>query len=83
MIELTHMPALVVVAPLMAAALCALIRHSRLCWWLATLTLTFSCVCIVVMGRAVFDGNVLSYAMGSWAPRGGGRSPARRHNPAS
>jgi multicomponent Na+:H+ antiporter subunit D len=68
MIELAHMPALVVVAPLLAAALCALIRHSRLCWWLATLTLTFSCVCIIVMGQAVFGGNVLSYAMGSWAP---------------
>ncbi|MGA0839049.1 MAG: monovalent cation/H+ antiporter subunit D family protein [Pseudomonadales bacterium] len=68
MIDNAQLPALVVVAPLLAATVCALVREARLCWWIATIALAVSCIDIVTMGLSVFDGRMLSYAMGGWEP---------------
>ena len=63
-----HLPALQVVVPLMAAALCALLRNRSVVWGWATLVgwSTFG-MAVVLLRRVLADGPI-SYAMGDWPP---------------
>ncbi|NOQ69503.1 MAG: monovalent cation/H+ antiporter subunit D family protein, partial [Gammaproteobacteria bacterium] len=59
---------LLVVIPLLAAPVTAMLPNGRLPW---LLTLTVTWVCFVLSGwqlSIVLDGSVISYALGGWAP---------------
>ena len=65
---LQHLPALLVVLPLLAAPLLILIPNARLAWFI---TLVVSWVCLgvsVLLLQQVLAEGVVSYAMGGWAP---------------
>lgn len=64
----SHLPALQVVLPLLAAPLVLLLRERRLAWLLSVAT-TLTCLLISIsLWQWVQDGSVLSYAIGSWPP---------------
>ena len=65
---LDQFPSIVIAIPLIASALCAIIRHERTCWLIAVLV-SFLCF----FGSASMLGTVqsegyISYSMGGWAP---------------
>ncbi|MCW8908065.1 MAG: monovalent cation/H+ antiporter subunit D family protein [Sedimenticola sp.] len=63
---LSHLPALQVVVPLLAAPLCALLRPRHLAWAVATLT---SWVCLLIsltLVAQVQAGGTLRYTFGGW-----------------
>jgi len=63
-----HLPALLVVLPLVAAPLIVLVRHMGAAWILATLA-TWACFAMALaIAWRVQGGGVLSYAIGSWPP---------------
>jgi multicomponent Na+:H+ antiporter subunit D len=65
---LASLPALQVVLPLLAAPLCFLLRRAGLSWLLAFLVSLLGLgISIALLARAA-DGEVISYAMGGWAP---------------
>ncbi|MEQ9449068.1 MAG: proton-conducting transporter membrane subunit, partial [Rhodospirillaceae bacterium] len=65
---LDQLPALIIVLPLIAGAICALVRHETACWWIALAT-TFACfACAVALLSLVHTGGTISYAMGGWMP---------------
>lgn len=64
----THFPALVVVAPLMAAPVAVAFANARLAWWLAFLvSLTCAGMSFELLSVAR-EGATLSYALGNWPP---------------
>lgn len=68
---LTHLPVLVVLAPLLAAPVAALMRGSFAPWALATLVSWFSLVCSLLLMAQVGETGVITYSMGGWeAPWG-------------
>ncbi|MGF1614561.1 MAG: monovalent cation/H+ antiporter subunit D family protein [Gammaproteobacteria bacterium] len=63
----SHLPALQVVVPLIAAPVCMLLRHPRLAWGIAALISWVSLgVAIALLARVLCEGPV-SYALGGWA----------------
>ncbi|MEE2527033.1 monovalent cation/H+ antiporter subunit D family protein [Hyphobacterium sp. HN65] len=66
-----HAPALVVVAPLLMAAVAAIMPNGRLGWGVALLTTAVSAVLAVAIVVEVQTGGVISYAMGGWQPPAG------------
>ena len=67
MIE-THLSLLLVVIPLLAAPVTALLPGVRLPW-LATLLVSWVCFVLAIWQFAlVMDGSVISYELGGWAP---------------
>ncbi|AUB79447.1 cation:proton antiporter [Spiribacter roseus] len=58
----------VVLIPLIAGPVCALLPGRGLPWVLATLTMTTAFILAAMVLAAVFDGGTLSYAFGDWAP---------------
>jgi multicomponent Na+:H+ antiporter subunit D len=63
-----QLPALLIVIPLLAAPLVALLRGTRLPWLLATaVSWTVLAVAILVLARVLADG-AISYTMGGWEP---------------
>ena len=65
---MSHLPALQVVVPLLAAPFCFLFGHGRFAYWL---TLVVSWVVFVISAlllQAVVDGGAISYRLGGWAP---------------
>ena len=62
-----QLPALQVVVPLLAAPLCALVRHPAFAWILATVTSAASFVVAVALAVAVADGSEIVYLLGGWA----------------
>jgi multicomponent Na+:H+ antiporter subunit D len=60
--------ALVVVVPLLASAIVALLPRGRAPWLAATAVTWLMLAFGVWLAREVFSGDVLSYAMGGWAP---------------
>lgn len=62
-----HLPALQVVAPLIAAPVCVLLRRPRLAWGLATLInwISFG-VATALLARVLTEGPI-SYPLGGWA----------------
>ncbi len=68
---MTHLPVLVVVAPLLAAALIVLINSRKGAWLITLLTSLFCFYASVSMLQMVQDVNTLSYTLGGWqAPLG-------------
>ena len=64
----SHFPVLQVVVPLLAAPLCVLIRNKIASRVIATLAVLFCVYCAANLLMLTADGDVLSYAMGSWQP---------------
>ena len=63
-----NLPALQVVVPLIAAALCALIRNRTLVWAWATIVGWSVLAMAIFLLRTVMADGPLSYAMGGWPP---------------
>lgn len=69
--EITHLPVLVVVAPLLAAALIVVIGSRKGAWLITLLTSLFCFYASVSMLQMLQDVAVLSYKLGGWdAPLG-------------
>jgi multicomponent Na+:H+ antiporter subunit D len=68
---MTHLPVLVVVAPLLAAALIVLLNSRKGAWLITLLTSLFCFYASVSMLQMVQDVGVISYTLGGWkAPLG-------------
>lgn len=64
----THLPALQVVVPLLAAPLTVLLRRRNLAFMLVLAASWTALVISVMLWLQVADGSVISYAIGSWPP---------------
>ena len=63
-----HLSILLVVIPLLAAPVTAILPRARIAW-LLTLLITWSCLLLAVWQlQSVLDGNIISYELGGWAP---------------
>lgn len=62
-----HLPVLLVVVPLMAAPLAALVQHPRAAWAIATAAAWFALGASLTLLSQVMDQGVISYALGGWA----------------
>ena len=68
---MTHLPVLVVVAPLLAAALIVLLNSRKGAWLITLLTSLFCFYASVSMLQMLHEGEVLMYTLGGWdAPLG-------------
>lgn len=66
-----HLVVFIVVAPLLAAPLCVLVRDRALSWFIAVLANAVVVVSAFGLLRSVADGHVLHYRLGGWnAPTG-------------
>ncbi|MEM7214368.1 MAG: monovalent cation/H+ antiporter subunit D family protein [Pseudomonadota bacterium] len=63
-----HLPLLTVAVPLLTAPLCILFGNRNLAWVLAVFASTVSLVFSSYVLAQVYDGEVISYALGGWAP---------------
>ncbi|RME99694.1 MAG: monovalent cation/H+ antiporter subunit D family protein, partial [Alphaproteobacteria bacterium] len=65
---LSNLPAIQVVLPLLGAVICACVRRGVIAWgvtlWVA---LAMPIVAALILAQ-VYDGSVISYAMGGWPP---------------
>lgn len=68
MSSITELMPFVVLIPLIAGPICALLPGRGLPWLLATLAMTTAFILAAMVLAAVFDGGTLSYAFGDWAP---------------
>jgi multicomponent Na+:H+ antiporter subunit D len=69
--QITHLPVLVVVAPLLAAALIVLINNRKAAWLITLLTSIFCLYASVNMLQMLQEVAVLTYKLGGWdAPLG-------------
>ena len=64
----THLPALQIVLPLIAAPLCLLLRHGRLAWALSLLVSLGALVIAALLLAQVLASGPISYELGGWAP---------------
>ena len=62
-----QLPALLVVVPLLAAPVCALVRSPAFAWGFATAVSAASFVVAVALAVAVADGSEIAYLLGGWA----------------
>jgi multicomponent Na+:H+ antiporter subunit D len=62
-----HLPALLVVVPLLAAPTCVLVRHPRRAWALALAVSASAFALAVALLAKVLDSGPVSYAIGGWA----------------
>ncbi len=68
---MTHLPVLVVVAPLLASALIVLLNSRKGAWLITLLTSLFCFYASVSMLQMLQDGDVIMYTLGGWdAPLG-------------
>ena len=63
-----QLPALVVIAPLLAAPLCMLFASPRIAWGIALATSVICFVAALGLLQALQHVDVISYSMGGWAP---------------
>ncbi|MES1990468.1 MAG: monovalent cation/H+ antiporter subunit D family protein [Pseudomonadota bacterium] len=63
-----HLPILQVITPLVAAPFCMLLNGKNHAWALAFLTSLVTLALSVLLVLATFDGEVISYHLGGWAP---------------
>ncbi len=68
MTVIDHLPVLVVIVPLLAAPLCVILGNRYLAWLLAILASLVSFLFSSHLLVQVLDGDVISYALGGWAP---------------
>ena len=64
----THLPALVIVIPLVCAPLCVLLRRKDWAFMVALLATWASFACSIMLTAQVMQSGTISYAMGGWAP---------------
>lgn len=65
---LDQFPAIVVAVPLIASAVCAVVRHERTCWLIA-IVVSFLCFFgSASMLTVIQNDGFISYEMGGWAP---------------
>ncbi len=63
-----HLPVLLVVIPLLAAPVCAVLRRGSHAWaWTLIVSWTLPVIAIAILLR-VLDGGTISYAIGNWPP---------------
>ena len=62
-----HLPALLIVLPLLAAPLCVLVRQSLLAWLIALAVNLALVVIALALLLQVIDGDPIHYALGGWA----------------
>ncbi|MEA3383045.1 MAG: monovalent cation/H+ antiporter subunit D family protein [Campylobacterota bacterium] len=68
---MTHLPVLIVVLPLLAAALIVLVNNKKTAWLITLLTSLFSLYVSISMLHMLQEVSVLSYTLGGWnAPLG-------------
>ncbi len=65
---LAHLPALVVVVPLIAAPLIVLVRRSTAAWAIALAACAFSFAAALLLAAEVLAAGAISYHLGSWPP---------------
>jgi multicomponent Na+:H+ antiporter subunit D len=65
---LEQLPVLIIILPLVAGALCALVRHEAVCWWLTFVVTVICFVGAVILLNLVQESGTISYALGAWAP---------------
>ncbi|HUF75610.1 MAG TPA: monovalent cation/H+ antiporter subunit D family protein [Longimicrobiales bacterium] len=63
-----HLPVLLVVVPLMAAPVAALVMRPRIAWAVALGACWWAFGASIVLLRRVLDEGVISYELGAWAP---------------
>ena len=65
---LSHLPALQVVLPLIAAPICLVLHHARLAWaWAMLISWSAFGIALSLLNRVLSEG-VISYHIGKWAP---------------
>jgi len=62
-----QLPALLVVVPLLAAPVCALVRGPAFAWGFAVVVSAASFVLALALAAAVADGSEIAYLLGGWA----------------
>ena len=62
-----QLPALLVVVPLLAAPVCALVRSPAFAWGFATVVSAASFVVALALAATVADGSEIAYLLGGWA----------------
>jgi len=67
-VTLAHLPALVVVVPLIAAPLAVLVRRSSAAWAIAAAACAFSFAAALLLSAEVTAHGPISYHLGSWPP---------------
>ena len=66
---LDQLPAIIIAVPLIAAAVCALIRNETVCWLIALVVAFASFVgSATMLGQVQKYGEDISYKLGGWAP---------------
>lgn len=68
---LDQLPAIVIAVPLIASAICAIVRNETACWLIALVVCFLSFVGSVIMLGQVQEYGPISYQMGGWAPPAG------------
>ena len=63
-----HLPALLIIVPLLAAPICMILRHGRAAWALAVLAVWASLVIAWTLLPSVLAQGTLSYHLGGWEP---------------
>ena len=63
-----HLPILIVVIPLLAAALTAMLRNGRVAWAISLAVSWFLPILAVMLILQVEEKGIISYALGGWAP---------------
>ena len=64
----THLPALQVVVPLLAAPICAMLRRGSHAWaWATVVSWTMPVIAVAILLQ-VLEGGTISYWLGSWEP---------------
>ncbi len=63
-----HLPALIVVTPMIASTVVAMLRSSRLAWAISTLVAWSLPVLSAMLLMKVQDAGTISYALGGWQP---------------
>ena len=63
-----HLPALLVVVPLISAPLCVLIGQRHVAWFIVLLASAISLIVAMGLTADVLTNGVISYHMGGWAP---------------
>lgn len=65
---LHHLPALIIVIPLLAGPVCVLLAGRNRAFAVATLACWFSFMCACLLTMRVVDEGIVTYSMGGWAP---------------
>ena len=63
-----HLPVLLVIAPMLAAPLCVLVRRARPAWWVAMLVTVASLVLSCLILQQVVTTGTVNYEVGGWEP---------------